>query len=388
MQREADALPRELAVQEGPEFRHTSQTKTRLKLLLGKAQRCGKVSEDIVSRVHNILEMTASRSSAPKNPKSAARVQEEVYKLVDIFCSLPSDPNQAQRSMLAAQLERLFEDVERMDDDKDDKEYLRLELSDCDAVVRMWICEGLSWQDVHDTEVSLLEEGGFAPRNTEVVRWDEDVSKPTQTPSEEISKIGGECGGGTAEGMGAAVGKGSMEEQSQTTPSPAPSPTPVQSDIVGSWRELPTQVLCDQKVELQSEDWGGGLKAKGGERAMCSTESIVRHVNPEEGEDKGQEVKRGLARQVSCDRETEMWEAEGVRGGPMWVGSSIHSPKVLDRGSWSALLNRGGGIWPFSTRLEESEFAKHIPLTDTGQPRSSGRSMTRARRPQPEAPAE
>ena len=147
---------------------------------------------------------------------------------------------------------------------------------------------------------------------------------------------------------------------------------------------------------------------------MCSTESIVRHVNPEEegrtstspsttpstfpasnhpsskgdGEDKGQEVKRGLARQVSCDRETEMWEAEGVRGGPMWVGSSIHSPKVLDRGSWSALLNRGGGIWPFSTRLEESEFAKHIPLTDTGQTRSSGRSMTRARRPQPEAPAE
>ena len=137
------ALLQELEAQEGPDFRHTRRTEARLKHLLGEVQRHDQVSEDIVSRVDSVLEMaaskadfldersTASRSSASKSSKSAARIQERVEKLMNKIHS-----DQFHCKLLAAHLKRLFEDVEQIDAEPDLKEDLRVELMDADEIIK------------------------------------------------------------------------------------------------------------------------------------------------------------------------------------------------------------------------------------------------------------
>ena len=152
MQTEADplsALLQELAVQEGPESRHTRQTETKLKQLLSEAKQHGQVSEDIISRVLSILEIaasetdysdersTASRSSASKSSKSPAQIKASVAEFVDRIINM-ANPQRPAYTFMKKKLRRLFEDVEQMEASMCDKEELKLELMDAEEAIKEW----------------------------------------------------------------------------------------------------------------------------------------------------------------------------------------------------------------------------------------------------------
>ena len=145
----------------------------------------------------------AARCSSFMPDYADMNTREGKWLLSDLHCGVYQELDQKEVLILSKRLFRARMTFQKMSPEGCSMEWFQSEL---DHYGWMWARKNVSWQDIHDTVVSLAIEGGIAPRNINVVHWDEDVTKQTQAPSEEISKIGGECGGGTAEGMGAAVG--------------------------------------------------------------------------------------------------------------------------------------------------------------------------------------